>query len=133
MLLALWFDFWNSADWVPAPIPPPPPAPPMTQAGHSKKPVHMPDYYEARPDHEFWDAREAMMRRFMPVPKEVVRPTAAAQQKVKRLNAMIEAIPQMPDMARLRKLEGAIEILALQIEKLRLDSDEEAILVLLLS
>ena len=53
MLLALWFDQWNPANWPPAPIPPPPPVQdPGAGSGYM------------RATNAYWDEREAAMRRY---------------------------------------------------------------------
>lgn len=129
MLLALWFDFWNPVDWVQGPTPPVPDVQTRQDAGHSKKPVDVPEYLRA--DSDFWDAREAMMRRNMPVESSPEQ-TAVLKKTIEKYNRLVQKIAKVPDLAHLRQLETEIKELTLQISVLGVDSDEDALLVLLL-
>lgn len=123
MLLALWSGFWNPASWVQGPVPPPVVVA-TRSGGHGRKD------FGIRASEDFWDAREAMMRRYLPVPKARVKPEAV--KLVARHNVLVERIQRMPDMARLKSLEDKISGLALQIRKFEVDSEEEEILLALL-
>ncbi len=125
MLLALWFDFWNLADWVPAP--PPVVVQRPTEGGHGG--------YEPRRDFEWWDEYEAMLRRYHPV-----HVTEEAPEKVKRAakqrNSLIAKVRthHPPSVEQLRAVDAKIASLTLQIEEFALQSaDEDALLALLLS
>lgn len=129
MLLALWSGFWNPAAWTPG------------SASATATPVVVINSgagsgnYE-RASWEFWEAREAMMRRFMPqetknVPVDEPR-KPQAEKIVQKINHAVQILPKMPDMAHLYRMEKLLSDLAGQLDKLVIDSDEDALLALLL-
>jgi len=125
MLLALWADFWNLADWVPAP--PPVVIPEPTEGGHG--------HYEPRRDHEWWDEYETMLRRHHPAEVEEHAP-AAVKRAASQRNALIAKARthRPPSIESLRAVNAKMEALSLQIEEFRLQSaDEDALLAILLS
>lgn len=129
MLLALWSGFWNPADWTPGSISvtPAPVVVINTGAGSG-------NYFRATED--FWEARETMMRRFMPqeakdVPVEENR-EPEAKKIVQKINRAVQMLPKVPDMARLNRIEKLLSNLTGQLDKLVIDSDEDALLALLL-
>lgn len=126
MLLALWADFWNLADWVPAP--PPIVVPKPTEGGHGRP-------YEPRRDHEWWDEYEGMLRRHHPVHVEEEAPVAVKRAANQR-NTLIAKIQthHPPSVEALRAVDAKISALTLQIDEYALQSaDEDALLALLLS
>jgi hypothetical protein len=128
MLLALWFDFWNTADWVTGPTPPPVVIPPRSAGGGHR--------HESGADWEYWDAREQFLKRHLPVraradAPEVIKEVIAERNKVIR---RVERI-KTPNLALVVAMSDKINQLALQIDNLDLSSadDEDAILAILLS
>lgn len=144
MLLALWFDFWNPASWTPAP----PPVIIVTESpdGGSHGRMDQDDYTQrpAIPDHsrraddEYWKARETFLKRHLPLPvanpeTEHETPIPAVQKLVARHNRIIRSVPEkVPNMAYLRAAEAKVKQLALQIAEIEEESEEEALLALLL-
>jgi hypothetical protein len=136
MLLALWFDFWNSADWIPAPPPAPPQDMGAGSGGHQGKHEYVP-YSEA-----YWELREAMLLRHAPrpVPKEAPEPVKELVIERNKLVASVKRKPKVPNLALLREQEAKIlafdekiNRIALQIEEIEVDSrDEDAIVAILL-
>lgn len=136
MLLALWSDFWNPADWVQGPTPP---TPVVTQpgAGSGGRNEYIPR------GEEYWDLREAMLQRHAPrpVPKHAPEPVKALVKERNTVIAVVARKPKVPDLALLRRQEEQIlafdekiNQIALQIEQIELDSrEEDAILAILLS
>lgn len=128
MLLALWSAFWNSADWTPGSV------------SATATPVVVINlgagggYHRA--DSDYWDAREEMMRRYAPTEAREVPVTpervTKAEKIVKKINRAVQIIPKMPDLASLHRMQALLDNLTGQLNKLVLDSDEDALLVLLL-
>jgi hypothetical protein len=124
MLLALWFDFWNTADWVTGPTPPPVVIPPQSAGGGHQH------------DWEYWDAREQFLKRHLPV-----RARADAPDEIKAVvserNKIIRRVERMkvPNLALVVSMQEKIDRLSTQIDNLDLSSadDEDAILAILLS
>lgn len=125
MLLALWADFWNLADWVPAP--PPVVIPEPTEGGHG--------HYQPRRDHEWWDEYETMLRRFHPAEVEEDAPVAVKRAAKERNRLIAKArTHHPPSIESLRAVNAKIEALTLQIDEYALQSaDEDALLALILS
>lgn len=124
MLLALWFDFWNPADWVTGPTPPPVVVTqPGAGGGHE------------RAGHDYWEAREAMLRRHLPMraPKSAPEPVRTFARENNKLVRQLRTVPDVPDMARLLEIGEKINQLSLQIGNIEVVSDDEdAILAILL-
>lgn len=134
MLLALWSDFWNPAAWVPPGPQPEPPDGGSRGAGHGE----VDDYveYPAIPDsadESYWREREIYLRRQIPVR---IEPDAESGPEVKKLvqqhNRIVDADPYIP-ASNLPQLSKKLDDLTLQIKRLESDSDDEAIIALLLS
>ena len=132
MLLALWSDFWNPADWVQGVTPPPVTAPQSpTNAGHG--PMWKEKEYR-RADEGYWEAREQSLKAHIPITvSEVVEkqypeivPMVAAH------NEMVARLPKLPDIESLNRVSTELIKLSLQISRLRVKSDEDALLALLL-
>ena len=130
MLLALWFDFWDTAAWTGV-TPPPPPVPnPGAGGGHKKRHHH----YE-RADSDYWDAREALIARHSnrpALPAELPDRFPEAEPLVAKRQELVALLPRMPDLQALADLDEMINDLDLQLEKYRVKCDEEALLALLL-
>lgn len=141
MLLALWADFWNLADWVPAP--PPVVVPVRTEGGHGG--------YTPRRDYEWWDEYETMLRRHHPVHVEERAPVKV-KRAAKQRNTLIAKVQthHPPSVEALREVNSRIEALTREIENFATppkkvvealqnetdalqSDDEEAVLALLLS
>lgn len=126
MLLALWADFWNVADWGLAPPPTPTPAPEPGSGGGWRN-------YE-RANSDYWDEREKALQKFAPVKvvQHVVERFPEVEALVEKRNAIVARAPNMPDLQSLAKMHEVVAQLDLQIEKYRVKCDEEALLALLL-
>jgi len=126
MLLALWADQFDPAQWPPAPIVTPPAPKSPTNAGSGQ--------YVSHYDDEYWQAREAHLKRFLPVEvgKHVVERFPEAEKLAKHRNEIAARLPEMPNLQALVDLGDIIIDLDLQIEKFRIKCDEEALLALLL-
>lgn len=129
MLLALWSGFWNASDWVPGSV------------SATATPVVVINLGSGgggyqRADESFWEAREAMMRRYAPQEAREVPVTPDrvpnAEKIVKKINRAVQMLPKMPDFASLHRLQDLLDNLTGQLNKLVLDSDEDALLVLLM-
>lgn len=127
MLLALWADFWNLADWVPQP--PPVIVVPPTTGGHRHRKGG------ARADVEWWDEYEKLLRRLHPVEVREDAPVSV-QRKAAEANRLIEKVKTHtpPSLEAVQKVGARIVELTSQIEAFELQSrdEEEAILALLL-
>lgn len=131
MLLSLWFDFWNTADWTGGPTPPPA-APQSQQLGGPEHRRKRREHY-VRADDEFWVEYEKMLRRVHATPV-----AADAPQPVKvlarRREALVVKAKAMPTIGDLLEVDSKISALTLQIEEFNVKSrdEEEALLALLL-
>lgn len=125
MLLALWFDFWNPADWVPGPTPPPVVIPTQSAGGGHD-----------HADFEYWDAREQFLKRHLPVRAREDAPEEA-RELVAEHNKIVGSVRRqlVPDMARIVAMSEQINQISTQIDNLDLESadDEDAILAILLT
>lgn len=130
MLLALWFDFWNLADWVPQPPTPPASAPP-TAGGHRKKKRE----YQSSADYEWWEEYERTLKRLHPVEVSETAPEVV-QKKAAQANRLIEAVKTKvpPSKEAFQRVAAKIVELSSQIKEFELQSrdEEDALLVLLL-
>ncbi len=137
MLLALWFDFWNPVSWTPAPPPPQLPDGGAKGAGHGKKDTDDYAQYPAIPDRasqDYWDERERFLRLHLPIPEErAVADHPEGKKLVQRYNRIAEIAHKVPNLAHLREADKILKGLTLQINKLEAESDEDALLALLLS
>lgn len=140
MLLALWFDFWNLADWIPAP--PPVVVVKPTEGGHR------PDKgYEPRADYEWWDEYERLLKRLHPIevredaPVEVKRKAAQANRLIQKVKTHTPPSKEAVEKVgrEIQKLSSEVKKFQInettsQIDELALKSrdEEEAILALLL-
>lgn len=134
MLLALWSDFWNTADWVTGPTPPPVTTTRQQLGGPGKKKRERYPYQRA--DSEYWEEYEKMLRRHAadlekPVPEE------APEQLVilhKHRATLVEAAKRLPTVEQLRAVDAKISSISSQIQEFDLQSrdEEDAILALLL-
>lgn len=126
MLLALWSGFWNTADWVAGSTSVAPVVVINLGAGGG--------YHRA--DSDYWEAREEMMARYahkevreVPVTPERV---PKAEKIIEKINRAVQIIPKMPNLASLHRMQQLLDNLTGQLNKLVLDSDEDALLVLLM-
>lgn len=129
MLLALWADFWNPASWVSGGSAAPVVVVDLGSGGGNYEPAHW----------DYWEAREAMLARYshkevehIPV-SEYHKPEA--EKIVKKINKVVQLAkkpPKLLDLAVLGRMDKLLSDLAGQLDKLVLDSDEEALLALLL-
>src|SRR6478752_3520778 len=130
MLLALWFDFWSLADWVPQPPTPPATAQP-TSGGHRRKKRE----HESSADYEWWDEYEKMLKRLHPVEVREDAPLVV-QKKAAEANRLIEAVRTKvpPSKESFQRVAAKIVELSSQIKEFELQSrdEEDALLVLLL-
>lgn len=127
MLLALWFDFWTPASWVPGSTSVAPVVVISQGAGSGR-------YERAKGD--FWEERERMMARYAHMDVREIPVNQHNEPKaakiISKVNRVVDMIHKMPDMARLVRLQNILDDLAGQLDKLVLDSDEDALLALLL-
>ena len=124
MLLALWSDFFNPADWV-QPPPPPPPVP-IPGAGSGQP--------WGRANSDYWEERERMLKRFSPLHarKAVEERFPEVTELVAKRNDIANRIPNMPNVQALHDLGEMIDALDLQIKNYSIKCEEEALLALLL-
>lgn len=136
-MLALWEYFWTEADWTPAPAPAPSASVADIDRGSGKG--HKPFIWEsAGPD--YWDVREQHLKRLFPEPAPAPIPKRAPELApkpkldieaeyrnvyIKALRAQTKSQFQQ-NLYRLGELSG-------QIQNLRSQYDEEAVLLLLLN
>ena len=138
MLLALWFDFWNPTDWVPAP-PPPPQLPDggAKGAGHGKRDEDDYAQYPAIPDHaseDYWHEREVFLRRHLPIrPSASVEDRPEGKKLVRQHNRIVASAPRIPSVAGLQSMSKTLDKLSEQIQRMEDEAEDEAILALLLS
>lgn len=128
--------FWDTADWTPAPAPASAPSVADVDRGSGKG--HKPfEWQTAGPD--YWDVREQHLRRLFPEPAPAPTPKAPEPAPKPKLdieseyrNVYIKALGAhtksqfQQNLARLGELSG-------QIQNLRSQYDEEAVLLLLLN
>jgi len=120
MLLALWSGFWNTSDWTPGPTPPPVQRDSGAGSGG----------YE-RLGEDYWDARAKMIERHQPiVPRETDTPETV--QAIEKYNDIGMQLPVMLQPVNFADIEHLLGTLSLQIQQMRVKSDNEAILALLL-
>ena len=134
MLLALWSDFWNPAAWVP-------PGPVELPDGGSRGAGHGDldgDDYAQHPaipdsaDESYWREREVNLRRNLPIDRSVtVKDSPKSKNRPVQPDQIIVAA-HVP-ASNLPQLSKKLDDLTLQIKRLESDSDDEAIIALLLS
>lgn len=133
-MLALLEYFWVTSDWIPAPEPP---APPANEARGSGKGTGPYEYVALSED--FWSVREEYLRSQLPPEKEVLEEVIEVDEPEEITNLAVERKEAYlaAQMAENRlELEGAVSRfreLTGQIESLRSQYEEDALLVLLLS
>lgn len=129
MLLALWFDFWNPASWTPGSHT----STAVVVVSNSLGGTKDDDYYVRAPE-EYWLEREKFLARHAPIRAEpAVEDRPEVKKLVRKYNRIIEIAPKVPDMAHLREMDKILKDIALQIYRIEAESDEEALMVLLLS
>lgn len=121
MLLALWSGFWNTADWTPGPTP----APTTTDTGAGG------GHEYARAGEDYWDARAKMIERHQPIVEREVD-TPETIQVVRKYNNIGMQLPAMLQPINIDDLNSLLDSMALQIQQMRVKSDNEALLALLL-
>lgn len=135
MLLALWSDFWNPAAWLPAP---PPELPDGGSRGAGHGDLDGDDYaqYPAIPDSAdegYWHEREVNLRRNIPVDRDIPDKSQPKDENHPvQPDQIIVAGPHI-QASNLLNLSKKLDDLTLQIKRLESDSDDEAIIALLLS
>jgi len=133
MLLALWSGFWNPAAWVQGPTPPPvvfhDPG-----AGHGKKQYNIRTFERA--DQDYWDIREKALRQKLPPSPEAPKP---AEKPVVKTETLVGSLPKVNLFKPLDKFAeldtnyaDIVYQLALQTQRVKAKSDDEALLALLL-
>lgn len=131
MLLSLWFDFWNEADWTGAVSPSTTAVVALSDpgAGHG--------YEQA--NWEYWEAREAHLMRYRALPDPPPETPQEIVKLVKQHNEVRQQIatpwptfPQIPNVSNILALGKTLDALALQIKETEAQFEEEAILVLLI-
>lgn len=136
MLLALWFDFWNPASWTPGP-PPQLPDGGAHGSGHGKQDEDDYAQYPAIPDRanqDYWDEREKFLRRHLPAIKSAaVEDDPKGKKLVRKYERVVKLAHKLPDSDKLREADRVLKNIALQIEKIEAESDDEAVIALLLS
>src|ERR1700756_1174624 len=121
-MLALWFDFWNTASWTPAPPPVPQGVPSNAGSGQGR--------YETAGDH-YWEVRREFLERHAPVHHRQTD-VPAVRALVAKHDAIVDKLPLALTPVNIDALESLLNGLTLQIKQLRVKSDNEALLVLLL-
>lgn len=131
-MLALWEFFWDPVDWIPAPIPPAPPANEARGSGGGEGSF---EYVSLGED--FWKVREDYLRSHLPPEKEVLRENVEVEEDVvelvvERREAFLAA-QLSENRAEMERSVLRFKELTGQIESLKSQYEEDALLVLLLS
>ena len=137
-MLLLWEYFWTEADWLPAPPPAAPPSVANEDRGSGKG--HGKFIWEvAGPD--FWDARAEHLKRMFPEPAPRPRQVETkVEPEYKEIlaklsekdNMLIKAQQAKTKQAFMASVKRLMELSA-QIESLRFQYEDEAIVLLLLN
>lgn len=126
MLLALWFDFWNPADWTPSTsISTPPVVVVGTGAGSGYS-------YEPAPP-GYWDEREKFLRNHLPIRKESVDETPKIKRIVERHDRTLDIATRLHVTgARLVNIGKMLSDLESQFAAALLQRDEDELLEIIL-
>lgn len=135
-MLGVWMYFWDETDWTPAPAPAPAASVADVErgSGKGKKPFV---WQTAGPD--YWDVREQHLKRLFPDPAPKPKPKAPEPAPKPKLdieseyrNVYIKALNAQTKSQFMQNLQRITELSG-QIQNLRSQYDEEAVLLLLLN
>lgn len=134
-MLALWEYFWDTADWIPAPTPPAPPANEARGSGGGEGPFEF-DYSPLGED--FWKVREEYLRSHLPPEKEILREDVEVEEEdiavlANERKEAYFAAQLSENRAEMEKSVLRFKELTGQIESLKAQYEEDALIVLLLS
>lgn len=121
-MLINWMFFWDTNDWTPGSVSAT--ATPTVVVDMGSGGGH---WY----DHEYWDIREEHIRRHLPREFEQQKPEKVDAPE-KPVREPVEAEIVMPVKADIGPLQEAMNKMRLQIENYELESEDDAILALIL-